>query len=72
MLIKSQHTLQPAEQKAHSVVVYDDHNNPLFAAMHMADGIVYASLGENDFATVLKLVGIESPPKIVEIPPAPK
>jgi hypothetical protein len=69
MLIKCQHALQPTEQQAHSVVVFDDKNNPLFVAMHLADGIVYSSLGEKDFQVVLELVGIEKAPTIVEIPP---
>lgn len=67
MIIKTQCHLVPAETKAHSIVVQDDMGNPLFAAIHMANGIIYSSIGEKDFASVLRLVG-ETPPKIIELP----
>jgi hypothetical protein len=69
MKVKAEHNLQPAEHKAHSVIVEDDAGNPLFAAVHYADGIVCASLTDADFQTVLRLVGGGvQPPKIIEIP----
>lgn len=69
MKVKSEHNLQPAEHKAHTVIVEDDAGNPLFAATYYADGIVCASIADPDFAAVLRLVNSSvSPPKIIEIP----
>lgn len=72
MLVKTQHNLLPSEIKAHSIVIEDDLNNPIFVATHLADGIVYSAVGDNDFATLLKMVGVVTPPpKVNEIPPPP-
>jgi hypothetical protein len=69
MKVKTEHNLQPAERKAHTVIVEDDAGNPLFAATHFADGIVCASISDPDFKTVLQLVNDGAqPPKIIEIP----
>ena len=72
MLVKTQHNLLPFETKAHSIVIEDDLKNPIFVATHLADGIVYSAVGDNDFATLLKMVGVVTPPPTVnEIPPPP-
>lgn len=68
MIVKTQCHLVPAETKAHSIVVQDDMGNSLFAAVHMAEGVIFSSIGEKDFAAVLRLVG-EKPPQIIEMPP---
>lgn len=68
MIVKTQCHLVPAETKAHSIVVQDDMGNPLFAAVHMAQGIIYSSIGEKDFPAVLRMVG-ETPPQIIEMSP---
>lgn len=73
MLIKTQHNLIPAEAKAHTVVVEDDFKNPIFVATHLAEGIIYSAVGDKDFATVLKMAGVETPaPTVNELPPPPK
>jgi hypothetical protein len=70
MLVKTQHNLIPAEAKAHTVVVEDDLRNPIFVATHVADGIIYSAVGDSDFATVLKMAGVETPPpNVSEMPP---
>jgi hypothetical protein len=73
MLVKTQHNLIPAEAKAHTVVVEDNLKNPIFVATHVAEGIVYSAVGDSDFATVLKLAGVDTPaPKVNELPSPPK
>jgi hypothetical protein len=73
MLVKTQHNLIPAETKAHTVVIEDDLKNPIFVATHVAEGIVYSAVGDNDFATVLKMAGVTTPaPTVNELPPPPK
>ena len=73
MLVKTQHNLMPAEAKAHTVVIEDDLQNPIFVATHVADGIIYSAVGDADFATVLKMAGVTTPPpKVNELPPPPK
>lgn len=68
MLIKSQKNLVPSEIGAHSVVIEDDMRNPIFVAIHLADGIAYSAVGDNDFKDVLKLAGVEKIPTILEVP----
>lgn len=73
MLVKTQHNLIPAEAKAHTVVIEDDLRNPIFVATHVAEGIIYSAVGDSDFATVLKMAGVETPaPSVHELPPPPK
>lgn len=69
MLIKSQKNLVPAETVAHSVVIEDDMRNPIFVAVHVADAIAYAAVGDADFKQVLKLAGVENSPTVFELPP---
>lgn len=71
MIVNTTLSLQPQETRAHSVIIRDDLGNPLFAAMHMAEGIIYSAVGEKDFPAVLKLVGNEDPPVVHEIPKTP-
>jgi len=59
MRVKTQHNLQPTDQKAHSVVVEDDKGNPLFVAIQVDEAIVYSTVGEKDFHTMLRALGIE-------------
>ncbi|NDI22863.1 MAG: hypothetical protein EBY76_07400 [Betaproteobacteria bacterium] len=68
MKIKLEHNLMPSVYSAHSVTVVDDLGNPLFAALHYADGIVCAAFGDKDFETVLRLVGAEArAPEVIEV-----
>jgi hypothetical protein len=70
MKVKTQANLHPVETKAHSVVVYDDNGNAIFAATHILDqAIVAARVGESDFAHVLKLIGDDLCPKVTESTP---
>lgn len=69
MLIKSQKNLVDTETKAHSVVIEDDLRNPIFVATHIGDGIAYSMVGDPDFQAVLRLVGIDSAPAVINIPP---
>ena len=69
MKVKSQKNLVPSETIAHTVVIEDDMQNPIFVAVHVADAIAYASVGDGDFKRVLKLAGIETAPTVVELPP---
>lgn len=59
MLVKTQHSLQPAEQKAHSVVVEDDLGNPLFVAIQVDEAVVYSTAGEKDFHSLLRAIGVD-------------
>lgn len=69
MLVKTQHNLIPAEMQAHTVVIEDNLKNPIFVATHVAEGIIYSAVADADFATVLKLAGVETqPPKVNDIP----
>lgn len=73
MLVKTQHNLIPAEAKAHTVVIEDNLKNPIFVATHVAEGIIYSAVGDSDFATVLKMAGVDTPaPTVHELPPPPK
>lgn len=73
MLVKTQHNLIPAEAKAHTVVIEDDMKNPIFVATHVAEGIIYSAVGDSDFATVLKMSGVDTPaPTVSEVPLPPK
>lgn len=71
MRVKTQHNLIPAEQKAHSVVIEDDLGNPIFVATHLVDGILYSAVGDDDFRTVLNMVGLNNAPVVKELA-APK
>lgn len=71
MIVDTSHTLIPQKTKAHTVIIRDDLGNPLFAAMHLADGIVYSSVGEKDFAAVLKMIGNDDPPIVHELAKTP-
>ena len=69
MLIKSQKNLVPSETVAHTVVIEDDMHNAIFVAVHVADAIAYASVGDVDFKQVLKLAGVDNAPTVFELPP---
>jgi len=69
MLIKSQRNLVPSETAAHSVVIEDDWQNPIIVAIHVGGGIVYSSVGEDDFKEILKLAGRDDAPAVCEITP---
>ena len=67
MLVKSQHNLIPSETKAHSVVIEDDMQNPIFVATHIGGGILYSSVGEPEFAGALAAAGVkQKAPKVTE------
>ena len=67
MRVKTHHNLQPAEQLAHTIVIEDDNGNPIFAAMHMSEGLVYSDASQPNFPGILKLVGIETAPVVTFI-----
>lgn len=69
MLVKTQHNLIPSDHKAHSVVIEDDMGNPIFVATHLVDGILYSAVGDGDFKTVLKMVGLDNAPVVRELVP---
>ena len=69
MLVKTQHNLIPADHKAHSVVIEDDMGNPIFVATHLVDGILYSAVGDADFKTVLKMVGLDNAPIVKHLVP---
>jgi hypothetical protein len=68
MIVDTELSLILSQTKAHTVVVRDDFGNALFAAIHFADSIVYARIGDKDFESVLRLIGDLPAPKVVEIP----
>lgn len=72
MIVDAQHALIPQKINAHSLIVRDDAGNPIFAAIHFADSIVYSSVGNKDFASVLRLIVDEEPPVVKEISPVKK
>ena len=60
----------PHDEKAHSVVIEDDMGNPIFVATHIADGILYSAVGDNDFKAVLNMVGLDNAPTVkILVPP---
>jgi hypothetical protein len=69
MLVKTQHGLQPAEQKAHSVVVEDDLGNPLFVAIQVDEAVVYSTVGEKDFHPMLRALGINKTVVVTDFQP---
>jgi hypothetical protein len=71
MLVKTQHKLQPTEQKAHSVVVEDDLGNPIFVAIQVDEAIVYSTPGEPDFHSMLRALGIEKTVVVSDFKPKP-
>ena len=71
MLVKAQHSLQPTEQKAHSVVIEDDLGNPIFAALQVDEAIVYSTPGEKDFHNLLRALGINKTVVVTDFKPKP-
>ena len=71
MLVKSQHNLIPSETPAHSVVIEDDMQNPIFVATHIGGGILYSSVGEPEFAAALEAAGIKQKAPVVTERKAP-
>jgi hypothetical protein len=68
MKVKTLLCLQPNEQQADCVVLYDDVGNPIFAAAHVGESILCASVGDKDFATVLQVIGLPAP-AVIELAP---
>ena len=66
MKIKAIHKLQPTAVQADCVIVRDDLDNPIFAAVHVGETIICASAGDNDFDAVLQMIGL-TPPSVVEL-----
>jgi hypothetical protein len=71
MLVKTQHHLQPTEQKAHSIVVEDDVGNPIFVAIQVDEAIIYSTPGEKDFHSMLRALGIEKTVVVADFKPKP-
>lgn len=71
MRVKTHHSLQPVEQKAHSVVVEDDLGNPLFVAIQVDEAIVYATVGEKEFQSLLRALGVNKTVVVSEFQPKP-
>lgn len=61
MRIKTLRCLQPIDQQADCVVVQDDFGNPLFAAAHVGEAVICAGIGDKDFESVLKMIGLPIP-----------
>lgn len=71
MRVKTQHSLQPVEQKAHSVIVEDDLGNPLFVAIQVDEAVVYSAVGEKDFHSLLRALGVDKTVVVSEFQPKP-
>ena len=71
MLVKTQHSLQPAEQKAHSVVVEDHLGNPLFVAIEVDEAVVYATVADKEFHNLLRAVGVNKTVAVSDFTPKP-
>lgn len=71
MRVKTQHSLQPVEQKAHSVIVEDDLGNPLFVAIQVDEAVVYSTVGEKDFHSLLRALGVDKTVVVSEFQPKP-
>jgi hypothetical protein len=71
MRVSTQHNLQPAEQKAHSVVVEDDLGNPIFVALQVDEAIIYSTPGEKDFHAMLRALGINKTVVVTDFKPKP-
>lgn len=71
MQVKVEQNLQSAVHKAHTVILKDDMGNNIFAATHIADGIVYAVAGDPDFEHVLSLAGEKEMPSVRIVPHTP-
>jgi hypothetical protein len=71
MQVKTQHKLQPHEQKAHSVVIEDDLGNPIFVAIQVDEAIMYSMPGEPDFHPMLRSLGIEKTVVLADFKPKP-
>jgi|LakMenEpi03Aug12_release.lakeMendotaPanAssembly.Ray.scaffolds.fasta_scaffold491124_2 hypothetical protein len=69
MLVKTQHSLQPTEKKAHSVIVEDDLGNPLFVAIQVDEAIVYSTVGEKEFHSLLRALGVDKTVVVSEFQP---
>lgn len=72
MRVKTQHNLQAKETAAHGVVIEDDLGNPIFVAVHLADGIMYSAVGDSDFKDALAMAGVPTAPVVRAVPPAAK
>ena len=71
MLVKTQHNLQPTEQKAHSVIVEDRLGNPIFVAIQVDEAIVYSTPGEKDFHSLLRALGVNKTVVVSDFAPKP-
>jgi hypothetical protein len=71
MRVKTQHRLQPTDQKANSVVIEDDLGNPIFVALQIDEAIVYSTPGEKDFHSMLQALGINKTVVVSEFKPKP-
>lgn len=71
MKVKLQHSLQPSEHQAHSVIIEDHLGNPISVAMQLDDQIIYADVGAPDFYAMLKALGVDKTVVVNEIQPKP-
>lgn len=69
MLVKTQHALQPSEQRAHSVVIEDDKGNPIFVALQVDEAIICAGPDDKDFHGLLRALGIDKTVAVAEFNP---
>lgn len=72
MRVKLQNSLQPHEQRAHSVVVTDDLGNPIFVALQLDEAIVYADARDPEFHAMLQAAGVDKTVAVTEITPKPQ
>jgi hypothetical protein len=69
--VKLTHNLQPHEQSAQSIILYDDMGNPIFVAMQLDESIIYADAGEPDFHAMLRALGVNKTVIVNEVTPKP-
>lgn len=71
MRVKLQNNLQPHEQAAQNVVIYDDVGNPIFVALQLTEGVVYSDVREKDFHLLLKAAGVDKTVTVTTLQPKP-
>lgn len=58
MRIKTLNNLQPAETPAQSVIIEDDTGTPIIVAMQLTESIIYSTVGDPDFHSMLRSLGV--------------
>jgi len=58
MRVKTLNDLQPADTPAQSVIIEDDKGNPIIVAIQLTESIVYSTVGDKDFHSMLRALGV--------------